>query len=236
MKTELPKVLVTLFDKPLVRFVIEAVEKSGLGRPILVIGHQGEFVRTILGEAVDYAVQDQQLGTGNAVASCRGALSSGCRNLMVLYGDMPFVSASAINKIRELHEKTGAMLTMATTKVPDFKDWRQSLYDYGRFIRNEAGEIIDIREVRDANDQEKEIKEVNPSYFCFNAAWLWKNISQLKNNNSKGEYYLTDLVKMAFEQKEKIASVEIDPLETVGVNTPEHLILAEGLLQKRLVK
>ncbi len=236
MKTELPKVLVTLFDKPLVRFVIEAVEKSGVGRPLVVVGHQGEFVKTILGEFVDYTFQEQQLGTGNAVACCRGALPSGCDNILVLYGDMPFISAQTINKITQLHQETGAVLTMATTKVTDYKDWRKSLYDYGRIIRNEKGEIADIREVRDANDIEKEIREVNPSFFVFKTDWLWKVIPKLQNNNAKGEYYLTDLVQIAFDQKQKIVTHEIEPLETVGVNTPEQLTLAESVLQRRLIR
>ncbi|MBI3627009.1 NTP transferase domain-containing protein [Candidatus Uhrbacteria bacterium] len=236
MQAELPKVLVTLFDKPLVRFVIEAVQTTPLGKPLVVIGHQSDMVREVLGEEVEYAYQGNILGTGHAVAACRDAVDFKYDNVLVLYGDMPFISADTIMKLKDLHEKSGAVLSMCTTSVSDYKDWRQSLHDYGRIIRNLAGQVSDVVEVKDANDSIRATTEVNPSFFCFQTKWLWENIVNLNNNNAKGEYYLTDLVGFAFKQKQKIATMEVNPLETVGVNTPEHLLLAESLLQKRLVR
>lgn len=236
MKTELAKVLVTLFDRPLIRFVIEAVNESGLGRPLVVVGHQADLVRAIFGDDLDYILQAEQLGTGHAVACAKDTLKDKCDSVLVLNGDMPFVSPETMKKIQALHESTQSILTMATSSVPDYKDWRQSLQDHGRILRNQAGQIIDIREFRDATDAEKEIKEVNPSCYCFNASWLWENISKLKNINAKKEYYLTDLVKLAFDQRQKISTLSVDPVEAVGINTPEQLKLAETLLQKRIVR
>lgn len=236
MQTELPKVLVTLFDKPLVRFVIEAMQKTKLGKPLVVIGHQSEMIREILGEEVEYAYQSEILGTGHAVAACMDTARGKYDNILVLYGDMPFISPETITKLNETHISTGATLTMATTEVPDYGDWRRSLYDYGRIIRNLGGHIADVVEVKDANDIVKDIVEVNPSFFCFKSEWLWDNITELRNNNANGEYYLTDLVNIAFQQKQPIAALPINPMETVGINTPEQLKLAEVLLQKRMVK
>ena len=234
--TELPKVLVTLFDKPLVRFVIEAIQKTDLGRPTVVIGHQSDFVREVLGETVDYAYQGEILGTGHAVAACKDHLHGKCDDIMVLYGDMPFISPETITRLHDEHAKSGATLTMATTTVPDFKDWRQSLSDYGRIIRNLGGHIADAIEVNDGNEAIATITEVNPSLYCFKADWLWKNIFELRNINAKSEYYLTDLVNLAFQQKQKITTMPVNPIEMVGVNTLEQLMQAEELLQKRVVR
>ncbi len=112
---------------------------------------------------------------------------------------------------------------MATVTVPDFLSWRAVFYHWGRIIRNGNNEIDRIVEFKDATDKEKEIKEVNPSFFCFKSTWLWKNIDKIDNNNAAGEYYLTDFAHLAKQQHHKIATVPINPEEACGVNTPEEL-------------
>lgn len=100
--------------------------------------------------------------------------------------------------------------------------------DFGKIIRGENGEIKGIVEIKDATEKEKEVKEVNVSYYCFDAKWLWSNIEKIVNKNKAGEYYLTDLVKMAFNENQKINSYIIkNPIEGMGVNTAEHLMVAE---------
>ena len=101
---------------------------------------------------------------------------------------------------------------------------------FSRVLRDEKREIAGSVEFKDATDEEKKITEVNPSYYCFEAAWLWDNLDALKNENAAKEYYLTDLQKMAFEQQRKIVGVDIAPLEGMGANTPEELEIISKFL------
>jgi len=121
-------------------------------------------------------------------------------------------------------------LTMMTATVPDFNDWRVAFSYMGRIVRDAQGKIVRNVERKDASPAELEIKEINPSYYCFRADWLWSNLPRLGNNNAQGEYYLTDLLQMAIEQGEKVESIAIDPLAALGVNTPEELAVVRKML------
>jgi len=157
------------------------------------------------------------------VAAARSVLEGKVDTIMVLYGDQPLISPATIKKIAEAHVNSSSVLTMATVTVPDFNDWRQGFYDFGRVIRDKAGKITAIVEKKDATTEQLETKEVNPSYFCFKAQWLWQNLEKLSDSNTQHEYYLTDLVGLACEQGEPITTVTVEPREALGVNTPEQL-------------
>jgi bifunctional UDP-N-acetylglucosamine pyrophosphorylase/glucosamine-1-phosphate N-acetyltransferase len=174
-------------------------------------------------------VQTDQLGTGHAVLSAESLVGADGGHVLVLYGDMPYVSAATIAALAKTQEDTGAAIAMATVAVPDFQEWRAGFYDFSRVVRNPDGSISRTVEKKDATEAELAITEVNPCYFCFDAAWLWPRLKELKNANAQGEYYLTDVVGMAMREGAKIASVSIDPKEALGVNTREHLELLETL-------
>jgi bifunctional UDP-N-acetylglucosamine pyrophosphorylase/glucosamine-1-phosphate N-acetyltransferase len=122
---------------------------------------------------------------------------------------------------------------MMTTVVPDYLGWRAGFNGFGRVLRDEDKKIIAIRELKDCDESEKHIKEINPGYYCFNSEWLWHNIEKLTNDNNQEEYYLTDLVQLACEQGIEINSIKIDPQECLGINTPEQLSLVEALIMQR---
>jgi bifunctional N-acetylglucosamine-1-phosphate-uridyltransferase/glucosamine-1-phosphate-acetyltransferase GlmU-like protein len=122
---------------------------------------------------------------------------------------------------------------MMMVTVEDFNDWRKNFYNWGRIIKDEKG-IKEIIEFKDADDKIKEIKDVNPAFFCFNKNWLFKNIINLKNHNNQKEYYLTDLVKVAFDQNININFSLVDAKEAVGVNSPEELEIARSLASKTI--
>ena len=226
MQSELPKVLIPLRGMPIIAHLLREVDRSGIDpRPVVVVGQGADAVKRALGSGYDYVIQESQLGTGHAVQCAEGALAGKADAVIVLYGDHPFVSAATITKLRELHEREGCVLTMMTVRVPDFDDWRKVLYDFGRIIRDNSGRILRDVEKKDATPEELAVKEVNPSFFCFRASWLWENLRKLKNENAQHEYYLTDLVRIAIDEGERIASMDIDPRESIGVNTPEHLAL-----------
>jgi bifunctional UDP-N-acetylglucosamine pyrophosphorylase/glucosamine-1-phosphate N-acetyltransferase len=186
------------------------------------------MVRKTLGDDYTYAVQEEQLGTGHAVMSAENKVID-ADNILVLYADHPLVTPSTIRNLVDTHVKSNSILTMATATVPDFSDWREAFMSFGRFIRDENNNIIKIVEAKDATEKEKEIKEVNPAYMCFRANWMWKHLHSLKNDNNQNEYYLTDLVKMAFDEKQKIESISIDPKEALGVNTKDQLELIHNI-------
>ena len=204
----------------------------------MVIGHGCEAVRDMVGSDAIFVLQEKQLGTGHALSTAREAVS-GASNIVVLYGDHPFVSSNAISDVVSLREQTGAPIAMMTTIVPDWHDWRFVFRCWGRILRDQNNKIVGIREWKDANDKEKEIKELNPGLYCFESGWLWKNIDGLECNNAQNEYYITDLVSMAVGQGHKIQSLFLPPEHSVGVNTKEELEIAERIcsgLEKTKVK
>lgn len=226
---QLPKVLLPLKGKPVIQHLLTSITKSQIcPRPIIVVGKQADLVKHTLGiTKYKYVYQSDQLGTGHAVACCRKLLKKNPDNIMVLYGDMPYLKPGSIRKLAGKHIKGKKVLTLATVTVPNFKDWRQCFAQYGRIIRNYKGEITEIIEVKDASLAQLNIKEVNPSYFCFKAEWLWQNLDRLNNYNTQKEYYLTDLVYIAIDQGQPITSIPIQPEEAIGINTPEQLQLAK---------
>ena len=236
MNSDIPKVLIPLAGKPILQYLMDAIAASGIdGKPAIVVGENQAAIEEVLGKnRYLYIRQDKPVGTGHAVACAESYLSKDTDELIVLYGDHPFVSAETIKKLYALHTEKECAISMMTTTVEDFADWRAPFFDFGRVIRDASGEIRSIVEVKDAATEEQKIKELNPAFFCFRASWLWQNLKAIDNRNAKKEYYLTDLVKIAISQNQCIASMSIDPREAVGVNTPEHLEIARTIVEKSL--
>jgi bifunctional UDP-N-acetylglucosamine pyrophosphorylase/glucosamine-1-phosphate N-acetyltransferase len=235
MRSEIPKTLTPIGGKPILQHLYESVKASGVdGVPIIVVGHERDQLCANFGGVCEYVVQEEQLGTAHAVKVCRDVVR-GADAIIVLYGDHPFVSARTLRDLALLHEKSQTVLTMMTTTIPSFEGWYSAYLYWGRVLRDLHGHIMGIREYKDAMESERGIREVNPSFFCFDARWLWENIGQVKNFNAKHEFYLTDLVELAVTQGHEIASMSIPPEEAVGVNNPEECAIAEAVLAKRHV-
>ena len=231
MKSKLPKVLIPLSGIPLIQHLLDSVEQATIDkRPIVVVGYGKDLVMKELGDKYQYAVQEEQLGTGHAVLAAKTACGD-AENVMVLYADHPLITPNTIKKLAEKHLRAGSKITMATATVPDFSEWRNFLYtNFSRIVRNENGEIVKDIQFRDATESEKKIKEINPCYFCFDAKWLWGKLKNLKTDNDQGQYYLTDLIKLAIVDGEKIETVKIDPLEALSANSKEELEILEKIM------
>lgn len=229
MKSDLPKALVKVQGKSMIKHVLDAVRESGIdSRLVIVVGHEKERVIAELGDKYDYVVQEEQLGTGHAVLSAYEFLKGKAENLIVLPSDHPFVSPETIKKLAAKHTESGAKITMALIMLPDFEGWRSFFYNnFSRIIRNSKGEIVRDVQFKDLNEEEKKIKEVNPIYFCFDANWLWEKIKTLKTDNAQSEYYLTDLIKIAMSEGDKVESINIDPAEGMAANSSEELEILE---------
>lgn len=231
MGGDAPKALVPLRGKPLISYLLDSIEQSKVSdTPVIVVGKKADMVKKVLGSSYWYILQREQLGTAHAVLVCKDELAGKYENIVVLYGDHPMVSAEVIRKLVEHHGITGATISLMTVDVSDFKEWRQPFYGYGRIIRDHKGVIHSIVELKDCTEEQKSITEVNPNFFCFNAVWLWENIENINNQNAQKEYYLTDLLAMAISQRKKVVDINVDPKTAIGVNTPEQLAIAEGLV------
>lgn len=232
MKDDTPKVLIKFNGKPFIKYLLESIDKSGIdNNPVIVVGHQREKVMNELGPKYTYAIQEEQLGTGHAIMSAEKKLKNYTDNVMVLPIDHPFLSAETIKKLSHKHLESGAKITMATVKLPDFKEWQSVFYtSFSRIIRDKNNQIIKDVQFRDANEEERKITEVNPIFFCFEARWLWDNLKNLKTDNDQKQYYQTDLIKIAMQQGQKIESIDINPREALAANSKEELETLEKLV------
>ena len=233
MGDPLPKVLQKIGDKTMIEMAVGAVIDSGVtDKPVTIIVGSGteENIKECLGEKCNYVYQAKQLGTAHAVLCTKDFLDD-CEDLLVLYGDQPFLTPETLSSLKEVHDKEGSVLTMMTVELPNFFGWHKIFKDFGRIVRDDEGMIKGIVEKKDATPEQLEIKEVNPSFFCFKTDWLWENISKIGCKNAQQEYYLTDLVELAISQNKKVRTLVIkNPKEAVGVNDKEQLQLANDLL------
>lgn len=235
MHDDIPKVLQKLGENvTLIDLLLKSVnETKKFIKPVVVVGYQAEKVKDHLKDTVLYAYQDKQLGTGHAVACGIEELDGDCENVLVLYGDMPFLRPDTISNFIEEHKNSNNDMTMMTIKLKDYTGWHEAFYGFGRVIRDENNNISRIIEMKDADEEQKEITEVTPSYFCFKASWLKENIKKIKNNNVQNEYYLTDLVGMAINGNHNLGSLIItNPIEGYGINRQHHLQYAQQVYLK----
>ena len=232
MGSEKPKVLTDILGKPMLSYLLSTVQKIQSHKPIIVLGHKADEVKKEIGEGERYVLQTQQLGTGHAVHKAISYVFPATKYVMVLYGDHPLISFETIKKLYDSHSnQNSSPVTLGTVIVPDFDDWKKPFYDFGRIIRNNDGKIIKNVEKKDATLAELEIKELNPSYFCFSFDWLKENIKKVGKKNAQGEYYLTDLIGMARDQGYELNSFVIPTHEALGVNTPEQLALVTRFIK-----
>jgi bifunctional UDP-N-acetylglucosamine pyrophosphorylase/glucosamine-1-phosphate N-acetyltransferase len=230
MGSELPKVLVPLKGRPMLDYLLDSISKTAPAlKPIVIVSPDNKEIIAAALQKYDvlYAIQEKQLGTGHAVASARNYIDPAATEIFVLNGDHPFYKQETIQNFPLKHEGIVSMITVA---LPDFEDWRSVFYHLGRVARDKENNARSIIEFKDASDEEKKILEININCFCFNREWLFAHIDKLNNQNKQGEYYITDLIKMAFNEGHKIKVSSISPQEGMGINSPEELQIAESLV------
>ena len=234
MKSKTPKVLHQIFDKTLVGYVIDAVNGTGLiDESFVIVGHQAERVEDFINSNYTNAktvLQSPQLGTGHAVSMVCPQLENFDGEVIILCGDTPLITSETLKKFIEYHKSVNSDITVMSAIF-------ENPTNYGRIIRNSDGSLHSIIEEKDANSEQKAIKEVNAGIYCLNWAKIKPAFSQLKTNNAQGEYYLTDIIKWGNEQG---LNVNANPLENneeiFGINSKLHLAEASKILKNRILK
>lgn len=225
MRSGLPKVLQPLAGKPLLAHVLDAVETLSADSVYVVYGHGGDQVPNGFPERnVEWVLQESRLGTGHAVAQVIGRIADD-HAVLVLYGDVPLIDPQTLRYLIDQMEV--ADLSLLTTKLDDPSG-------YGRIVRNVHGAVERIIEHKDATDGERRIDEVNTGLLVAKANRLRKWLATLGNDNSQGEYYLTDTIGMAASEGLRVEGVIAeDPSEVHGINDRRQLAEAEDILRRR---
>ncbi len=225
MNSDLAKVLHPMAGRSLLEHVLEALELLGVGRMVVVIGHQRERVQAVFAgrEGLEWAVQAEQRGTGHACMMAESALGEFGGTLLVVCGDTPLLTARTLHALLETHAVSGAAVTVLSMRLPDPKG-------YGRIVRDRDGVGIErIVEEKDASPEQKQLDEVNSGIYAFSYPALTGVLSRLTADNSQGEFYLTDTVSLLQGRGAKAAVVCADDhQELMGINTPEQLAEAEA--------
>lgn len=231
MESDLPKVLVPLVGKPLVEYLLDTVETvEGLEKPIVVVGYERDQVMKTIGDRAVFAVQEEQLGTGHAVGCAMDQVTSD--DIVVMYGDMPFISKADIESLIQKHKRDEGVLTMVTVTMKDYEGDRKNLEKYGRVIRKD-GKVVETIEYKDADEAVRAITEVTPSYFVINTEWFKKALVKIGSDNAAGEYYLPDIVKIAIEEGKEVSTVQLPYTSVLGANTRLELAVLERVLGEK---
>lgn len=227
MKSAKPKVLQTLAGKPLLAHVLDTCQSVNVDKTIVVYGFGGNQVQQAMQEyELTWVEQTEQLGTGHAVQVTLPELPTEGKSL-ILYGDVPLVSAKTLTRLKQANVEGMSMLTL-TVDDP---------FGLGRIKRDEQGNIIAIVEQKDANEEEQAIREINSGIYCVDNTLLHKYLPNLSNDNAQQEYYLTDIVKMAVADGIAITAIEPDyEFEIEGVNNRQQLASLERSWQAKLVE
>lgn len=228
MKSKLYKVLHPILERPMILYVLDALDAVSIDKRITVVGHGAEKVKEVVGSRSEFVLQKEQLGTAHAVMQAESLLQNEDGTTLVVCGDTPLITAETFKKLFDHHEKTKAKATILTTKVDDPTG-------YGRIIRNEAGMVERIVEHKDANEEEKLVNEINTGTYCFDNKSLFEALKEVDNNNAQNEYYLPDVIEILQKHGETISAfVTENADETVGINDRVALSEAEKIMKRRI--
>ena len=233
MKSDLPKVLHTLAGKPMLGHVLDSASQLDQAIQHVVIGHGAEIVEeTFAGQAIQWAMQTEQKGTGHAVAQAMPNVTDDA-TVLILYGDVPLIETATLQALlEETHHQIDnpGGLALLTVELDDPTG-------YGRIVRDEAGNIQAIVEHKDATPEQLAIQEVNTGILAAPAEHLNRWLPALSSNNAQGEYYLTDVVAMAVTEGVAVRAIHATSEDEVqGVNDRVQLAHLERVYQSRVAE
>ncbi len=227
MKSERAKVLHELFFKPMLHHVLDTVTVADIEQIAVITGHQGEEVLASLDEySFTPVIQEEQLGTGHAVLCAQEACAASDL-IMILCGDTPLIRPQTLQAMITQHRENRDSLTLMTTHLAN-------PFGYGRIISDRDGQILEIVEEKDADPEQRKINEINGGIYLVDRKFLFQALDQVGTDNSQGEVYLTDIVKIAKKDSHSVQTYLHSPaIDILGVNSRVELALAHAELQMR---
>ena len=227
MKSKYPKVIHKVCGKEMVNHVINVSKKAGVNDIVAILGHESDVVKERLPKDTMIAMQTEQLGTGHAVKMAKEYINDE-DTIVVLCGDTPLIKEDTLQRLFSYHLENGYHATVLTTKV-------DNPTGYGRIIRDNNEYLLKIVEQKDANEEEKAVKEINSGIYCFNGKSLREALDLIDNNNAQGEYYLTDTIYIMRDKGLKVGAYNGSTIEELmGVNSRVELSKAEEIMRKRI--
>ncbi len=230
MLSDLPKVLHEVCGRPMLAYVLSACRLAGVDRLIVVVGYGKDQVLSRFegDQDVVWVEQTEQKGTGHAVQCCRDALGNFDGSVLIVAGDMPLVRRETLSSLLEVRMSTGDAITLATTELDDPTS-------YGRIVRDDNGDLGEIVEHVDATPEQREIREVNPSYYCADGRRLFTALDEVKPSGSNGEYYVTDVVRLFRERGDGVsAKVSVPAEDAIGINSRLDLAMVNRVMEDRI--
>ena len=227
MKSAVPKLLLPLAGQPMIRWSASECREATGSEPYLIVPLEATAIGQAAGGSSRLIEQAEPLGTGHAVLQAAESLNGQSELVLVVYADMPLLSADTLRSLVETQSKSAGVVTLLTAVSEQSRG-------FGRVIRDEADSVVAIVEEARANSDQLALTELNVGAYCFDSKWLWRELANVKIS-PKGEYYLTDVVGLAAKRGEGIGAIRVsDPDEIIGVNTMEHLAEAEAAARKRI--
>ena len=220
-----PKVLFEVAEKPMLGYIIEVSKELNPEKVIPVVGYMKEkvidFCKTNFNYVNEFALQEEQLGTGHAVMQAENILSDFDGDVLILAGDVPLLTLETLQRFKEQHILINSICSVLSTKAP-------KPFGYGRIIRDANGDFQKITEEKDATDTERKIDEINSGIFLVNSKDLFSALNKINTNNAQSEYYLTDIIAILREENKSVNAfclAEFDELQ--GVNSKDDLTIVE---------
>lgn len=226
MKSDLPKVMMPVCGKPMIRHILNTLEATGVSKIITVIAPDGDLVKKEV-EPYETCVQLQQKGTGDAVKSAKKSLIGFDGDVLVIFGDQPLYTKETIARLIAKRREGYSIVCLGFTPDDPAR--------YGRLIM-ENGELKRIVEYKDANEKERAVRFCNSGMMCFDGSVMFDILDEITNENAAQEYYLTDAIAIALKKGLKCSAVECPVNEAAAANTREELALLEKLLTQRSEK
>ncbi len=230
MKSKRPKALHEVCGKPMLHYILQACYDAGVTRILLVVGHGKDEVIDAFryDDRIRFIDQTEQLGTGHAARMCVPELEKVKGDVFLLAGDVPLIRGQVLQTLLQQHKFEDAAASMATAVLDDPTG-------YGRIVRDDKGDFLEIVEQLDATPEQREIREIFPSYYCARVPDLLFALSKLTNENKKSEYYLTDIYGILRKAGKKVVAVQAATYEDVlAPNTRQQLADADFVMQERI--
>lgn len=228
MKSKLYKVLHKVCGKTMVEHVVDATRGVNPAKIVTVVGTGAGEVEKVLDGKSDFAFQEKQLGTGDAVMTAKEELGDKDGATLVVTGDTPLFTTETFDELFKYHAEKGNAATVLTAEAPN-------PFGYGRIIRDDQGNVLRIVEQKDGKPEELKVKEINTGVFCFDNKKLFEALKHVDNNNAQGEYYLTDVLEILRNSGERVGAYKMpDFSESLGVNDRIALAQATKTMQRRI--